>query len=301
MRTPILRIALLLAVATSGLCPPSRAGAQTPEKLYFAARDASIAEITVAMDAYSAIPDASRETKKAALDKATAMNDDALAKLEPQMRAIIGPVSIAGFDKDGKLNLDGLIKGDQGFGTLDGLTFASADKKTSIIVTTASIFQHWLVEHKDWWGKNSRDVPQQPARAVKENGFYTQALMTDAAIVGFFPLPIRKPAGAAFAFAMAGSRTQDAVPEQTDEIFFAVAKDGRVFIGQTRGFDPIGPIAACEPARKAAISPQRPDDRSQKKLEAKFVSCFAARAKQQPAYSGAVSAAQQLMDAIAKP
>ena len=66
------------------------------------------------------------------------------------MRELVGPMPIAGFDKDGQLNLDHLIKGDQGLGALDGMKFFSADKKASVIVTTTGVFRRWLADHKDW-------------------------------------------------------------------------------------------------------------------------------------------------------
>lgn len=297
-----MRAAVLTAVVALGLglALSSPASAQSTEQRYFSARDAAIAKVTGAMDAYSALPENPPKPKKDALDKVTAMNDAELAKLTEQMREAVGPVSISGFDSPGKINLDGLIKGDEGFGVLDGLTFTSADKKATIIVTTTGMFRHWLAEHKDWWGKNSDDIPKQPGRAVQQNAFYTQALVTDSAIVGFTELHVRKPLGSVFVYAMLGGRTQDAIPHETDEIYFAVGRRGHVFIGQSRNFAPVGPIPRCEAAWKAATSPPE-DDKARKNVESRYVKCFAGWARYQPNYADAVRTAQQLINSVATP
>ena len=71
---------------------------------------------------------------------------------------------------------------------LDGMVYGGLDAKTRVIVTTDSLFKHWLNEHKDWWGKTG-DMPQEPSAAVKANNFYTQAVLTDSAILHFADLP----------------------------------------------------------------------------------------------------------------
>lgn len=78
-------------------------------------------------------------------------------------------------------------------------------------------------------------------------------MLTDSAILRFADLPIRKPAGAGFAYAMLASRTQDDVPHKADEIFVAVAQGGKVFIAYTKEYGAIGPIAACDAIRSDLI------------------------------------------------
>lgn len=337
-----MRAAVLTAVVALGLGAPFPASAESPEQRYFALRDAAIARVTAAMEAYNAMaaaeprkdapaapapaPIKARATtpaqakaaarekakaaalekaraaaqdkaKAAALDKVTAVEKAERAKLEEAMREMIGPVAIAGLDKDGKLNLDGLIKSDQGFGALDGLVFTSPDRKASVIVTTTGAFRRWLTEHKNWWGENSAALPQQPGIAVQQNAFYTQALVTDAAISGLTEIHVRKPLGSVFVYAMLGARTQDAIPAQANEVFIAVGRGGHVFIGQAR-VDPVGPIPRCDSAWKAAAAPQA-DDKAQKKLETRFLKCFSGWARYQPGYAGALNAAQQLIYAVA--
>ena len=323
-----MRTTVLMAVVALGLAEPLTAYAETQEQRYFAMRDAAIAKVGAAMDAYLAIPAEPRKevtaapataklsaqdraktaalekakaaevvkAKAAALEKVSTLDKAERAKLETEMRDMVGPMPIAGFDKDGKLNLEHLIKGDQGFGTLDGLLFMSADKKASVIVTTTGVFRRWLADHKDWWKNNS--LPQQPGIVVQQNAFYTQALQTDSAIVRLAELHVRKPLGTVFVFAMLGGRTQDAIPEQADEIYVAAGLRGHVFVGQSRTIDAVGPIAACEATRKQTLNGQT-DDKARKKLEALYVNCFSSRARSQPAYGGAIRAAQQIIDSVA--
>lgn len=324
------RTTVLAAVVVLGLGLPSIAHAESPEQRYFDERDAAIAKVTAAIEAYTAMPAAPpRETppapargkpaaqeqakaaaqdrakaaafdkaKAAALEKISALDKAERAKLETQMRDIVGPMPIAGFDKDGKLNLEHLIKGDQGFGTLDGLTFTSADNKASVIVTTTGVFRRWLADHKDWWGKNANSLPQQPGRAVQQNAFYTQALVTDAAVIGFTEIHVRKPLGSVFVYVMLGARSQDGIPQQANELFIAVGRGGHVFIAQSRSIATVGPIARCEAMWKDANSTQ-PDDKTKKIVEARYLKCFSGWARYQPNYSEAVRAAQQIIDAIA--
>jgi hypothetical protein len=296
-----------LFIVAAALLLSSLAGATTPEDLYVAARDAAIAKLNAALKAEKRSPTDSYSANIGAID------DQARAQLEQQMRAIVGPVGIRGLKEEGTLNLDTLIEGDEGFGVLDGLIYSSADKKTSVIVTTDGLFHRWLVQHNDWWGKDSSDIPQEPAAAIREAAFYTQAVVTDAAIIRFAELPIRKPPGAAFAFAILAARSQSEIPAKADEIFVAAARGGRVFVGQTQRFAPVGPIASCDAIRaewvkKSVEAAQKPEpdgtmqsneaDRLSAKSEAEFLHCFSAQASRQPIFTAAVSTAQSLIDAI---
>ena len=200
-----------------------------------------------------------------------------------------------------------------GFGLLDGMVYGGVDAKTRVIVTTASLFQRWLRQHKDWWGKNSANVPQEPTAAVRENAFYTQAVLTDSAIMRLAELPIRKPAGAGFAYAMLAARSQSEVPSRADEIFVAMARGGRVFVAYTKEFDAVGPIAPCDALRKDLIKQsvevdEEPDlddqarreksDALREKSETEFLRCFARKAPRQDRFAAARKAAQALIDRL---
>jgi hypothetical protein len=298
---------VLLAIIVAGHLFSSLAGAATSEDLYRDVRDAAIAKIKGAIQAEKRGPTDSYGANIQTMD------EQARASLERQMRVIVGPVAIKGLQERGTLNLDTLIEGDESFGVLDGLIYASADDKTHVIVTTDNLFQRWLIQHKDWWGKDRSDMPQEPGAAVKESAFYSQAVVTDAAIIRFAELPVRRPAGAAFAFAMLAARTQSEAPAKADEIFIAVAHGGRVYIGQTKRLDPVGPIASCDAIRaelvkKADAAAQQQDlddtkrqeksDSLRGKSETDFLRCFAEQASRQNSFAGAVSAAQDLIDRV---
>ncbi len=293
----------MVAILAAGII--SLASAATPEDAYIAARDVAIAKIKAAADAEK------RGPTDGYGDKILAAEAQAQAKLEKQMRAIIGPVVIKGMTGEAKLNLDTLSEGDEGFGILDGMVYGGLDAKTRVIVTTDTLFRRWLKQHKEWWGKDSNDIPQEPSAAVKENNFYTQAVLTDSAILRFADLPIRKPSGAAFAYAMLASRTQSEVPSKADEIFIAVAQGGKVFIANTKEFSAVGPIAACDAIRSdfvtksiAAAEEEGLDDKARReksddlsgKSDSEFLRCFADNASQQDGFAAATQAAQALLD-----
>jgi hypothetical protein len=300
------RIVRILPILIFVLGQPS-AQALTPEEAYMEARDAAIAKIKAAVTAEA------RGPKDSYSDRILTADKQALADLEKQMRGVIGPVSIHDLGGTGVLNLDTLVEGDQGFGLLDGMVYGAVGAKTRVIVTTDGLLRRWLREHKNWWGKDSADLPQEPEAAIKEDGFYTQAISTDAAIMRFAELPVRKPAAASFAFAMLGARSQSDAPAKADEIFLAVAQSGRVFVAHTRAFAAVGPIASCDAVRKdlvtksiAAAAERGLDDeqRRQKsdalsaKAEAEFLRCFAERARQENNFAAATAAAQALIEQV---
>ena len=293
------RAKILLALLT--IIAVTRAAATPAEDAYIAARDAAIAKAKAAEDAEPKNPTQSDD------DKLLALNTQELANLEKQMRAIVGPVTINGLDGKSAINLDTLFRDDEDFGILDGMAFGGVDAKTRVIVTTDGLFRHWLAEHKNWW--ESASLPQEPGAVVRDNDFYTQAVMTDSAVLRFADLPIHAPAEAAFAYAMLASRTQSDVPSKADEIFVAIEQGDRVFIAYTKEFRPVGPIPACEAirsdlAKKAAAAAQqpgaKPDDAEalSAQSDAAFLRCFAEKAPQLPGFAAAAKAAEALLDRL---
>ena len=142
----LIAIGIVLAVAAFAA---ARVHAASAEDTYFAARDAAIARIKAvdkSVDPVDPVPPTVID-----LD-----NLGALPRSEQQMRAIVGPVTIKGMTGAPKINLDTLYEGDEGFGILDGMVYGGLDAKTRVIVTTDSVFRHWLREHKQWLGKYIR-------------------------------------------------------------------------------------------------------------------------------------------------
>src|SRR5262245_47731206 len=106
---------VLLPVAAS-------AAAASPEDTYIAARDQHVAKLTE-LDKPSDTPAGTPDERMQKAEEA------ARADLEQQLRKIIGRVAVKGFDGDGKLNIDSLTPGYEGFGKLDSLAFTSQDGK----------------------------------------------------------------------------------------------------------------------------------------------------------------------------
>jgi hypothetical protein len=271
----------------------SQAQQRSPEDRYIADRDRAIARFTP-------------EKVEKLGDAASAQAETAFAALEKEMRAIVGPVEIAGLPES-KLNLGSLYTGDMGFGTLDGLLFHSPDYKTSIVVTTRTLFLRWLRAHRNW---QDNTLPQQPEQAFATETFYFQAIDSDAAILRFADVPLGAAKPQDPAYAMLAGRTQDQTPYAGDEVFVAALKGQRAFVG----FAPVEPaftVPACRTAREAAEREAKaaseaaesgnPDEAATKRAEAleqktdaDFRSCFAQGAAKEAAFAAVVKKAQAL-------
>ena len=271
---------------------------------YFNARDGYIKKFKV-IDGAGPINDAAMKE-----------HDSALAELQKQMRAIIGPVAIKGITTPGVINLSTLFPSDMGFGVLDGMLFASADEKTRIIVTTAPILEKWLRAHKEWLGDKTANVPQVANDALASEAFYNQAIRTDAAVMRFAPMTIAKPANATFVYAMLAARSQDDNPPTPDEIFVTVVQDGRIYLANAQVQEKFKQIPVCNDVRKeqgkkadnALAAYQAADKKDEKKMDefsamreqadVLFLRCFATRASGQPAYAAAIRQAQSLLERL---
>jgi hypothetical protein len=286
------------------------------EDRYIAARDAAIKKFSPMYDA-GALDDTAKKAEEAAF-----------AVLKAQMAAILGEPGRKGFGP-AKLNIETFYKGDEGFGTLDGLRFDSeigangekagqngADGKyvepsAHIIVTTQTLFERWLRGHKEWWGKNIKNVPQQIGSALRDESFYTQAIATDAAVIDFNSLPIAKPASATFTYGFLAGRTQDEIPDAADEVFVSALANDKVYVA----YGSIAPkveVASCLAIRagynkKAEDADNKfrsneIDRKAYDKLgdfrqqgEYAYKRCFIQRAPQQPSFAEATKQAQALL------
>jgi len=305
----------LFLAATIATAAPS---AKAAEDRYIAARDAAIEKISAIYDAGNA-DDAARKAE-----------DAASADLAAQMRAILNEPDRDGFGP-AKLNIDTFSKGDEGFGTLDGLRFDArlgkngetagpngadgkyVEPKAHIIVTTQTLFERWLRAHKDWWGKDTRNVPQQIGAALKDESFYTQAISSGAAVVNFNSLPIAKPAGATFAYGMLAGRTQSDIPDAADTVFVSAIANGKVYVAYG-SIDPKVQIPACI-AIRANINKkaeQAEDDLRSEKIDRKaydklgnlrqkgedeYKRCFTQNAPRQASLAQATLQAERLLAA----
>jgi hypothetical protein len=297
-------------LSNAGAVPPSA------EDRYIRARDAAIEKLRPIYDAGNA-GDAANKAEEAVR-----------ADLQAQMAAILGALKYRGFGP-ARLNLDTLYKGDEGFGTLDGLRFDAevgktgvpagsndadgkyVEPKAHIIVTTPTLFRRWLHVHKDWWDKGLKNVPQQIEAALRDESFYTQAIPTDAAVINFGTLPIAKPASATFAHAMLAGRTQSEIPNAADEVFVSALADGKVYIAYG-SIEPEVKVAACMAIRadyskraEAADDKLRFNKIDKKaydglgdlrqKGEDAYRRCFTGRAPLQPSFATATKQAAALL------
>ena len=70
-------------------------------------------------------------------------------------------------------------------------------------------------------------MPQQIGAALKDESFYTQAVASGAAVVSFNSLPIAKPEGVSFAYAMLAGRTPSEIPDAAEQVFVRHNRDDR--------------------------------------------------------------------------
>lgn len=212
------------------LLAPLAAQAASSEESYLSARD----QYTKTFNQIETWSDSTSNQHQAALDD-----------LEKQLRKILGPFVESGFSAEGKINLDTLVPSDEGYGVLDGLAYSSTDERTRIVVTSDTLFTHWLKEHENWWDGYA-NVPQEVDAALQSEVFYTQAISTDAAVTEYAAIPIAKPAKAKFAFAMLAGRSQDIVPMVPDEVMLSVVTDHRVFVVIAPAASKTAGIPACD-------------------------------------------------------
>ena len=305
---------LAATISNATAAPPAKAA----EERYIAARDAAIEKISAIYDAENA-GDAARKAEEAAS-----------ADLAAQMRAILNEAARAGFGP-AKLHIDTFNKGDEGFGMLDGLRFEAVDGKNGekagrdgadgkyvapkahIIVTTQTLFERWLHAHKEWWGNNVKNVPQQIGAALKDESFYTQAASSGSAVVNFNSLPIAKPAGASFAYAMLAGRTQSDIPNAADNVFVSAIANGKVYVAYG-SIDPKVQVPACIAIRASydKKAEQAEDDLRFEKIDRKaydklgnlrqkgedeYKRCFTQNAPKQPSFAEATRQAERLLSA----
>ena len=291
--------ALVLAAL---LLPPIGAAAVSPEDAYLAARDRYIASF--------------KTTARAEDEKAVvARHDKAIRDLEQQLKPIVGPFSASDFPAEGKLNLVSLFADDIGFGMLDGLIYGEGESDKSIVVTTDSLLDEWLLAHPK--GRSRDDIPTSAAAAVKTEDFYAQAVNSDATAANYGEIPVAAPPGAKFAHAMLSLiGNGPLVPGTPDRIFVALEQGGRVFIVSEKLTAPVAPIPACDTAgaditkkADAADGAFMKGGGKNKKLldkveklrdeaDAAVCACFAGKVKGTPAFKAAEVQAAAIVAAL---
>jgi len=276
--------------------------------LSFACEAAPLDEYYAARDAYVAKFENADVTGVAAKKE-----ENARVNLAQKLRSIVGTIDVQGLPKTGEINLDSLFKGDQGFGTLDGLVFTSKQNNTSVVISTVAILERWLKEHAGWWGPKQANVPLETTAAIREESFYTQAIKTDAAFFKFVEIPVTKPANAAAVYAMLSGRAQDNGLDKPDELIVTEISNGKIHIVSVPPVGEIVTFPACdkiwqeslrkasEPQEKSSASDGKGEDESDVDASEKirddgyaaYRACFAEHAKQEKYFPALTKQAQE--------
>ncbi|HWV53351.1 hypothetical protein, partial [Pseudorhodoplanes sp.] len=219
---------LRIVAGVAMLCLAAGAGglrAETAEDRYLAARDAAIDRFTP-----ERVPNIG-ETELDAEAKAR-------VELEGLMRAVLGSDTPPGFEA-GQFNLTTLFSGDIDFGKLDGFMFEADGGDTQMVVTTRSLLTKWL--QAKWQDPKDR-LP--PDAAMKSETFYLRSLGSDAAVLSYADIPLDMPD----TFAILAARTQDAPPNEANEVFLTAIRGDRVFVIGANVEPPLA-IPACTKPR----------------------------------------------------
>jgi hypothetical protein len=278
--------------------------AASPEDDYIAARDKAIADV------------AAQEGANTAIETIDSQNEKALADLQQRLSAILGPLAVKGFPATGTMNLESLNASDVGFGMLDGLRYANGDEGPSIVVSTRGLTERWL-KSKTGETDASLRLPATLDEALKLDGFYTQAIGSDAAFVETLDFQLKKPEGADMVVARLGGWTQDVGPIYDQQVVVAIVKGDRVLIAEAPASPAVPRIADCEAlwtaadaaAQKFQETYQGSDLKDQQaydsanaaweKGDADYRACMAQRLPGDPAFAGLLAQAQTLADAMA--
>lgn len=278
------------------------AQAATPEESYIAARDAFLAKFNPPGDPVAPSDAAAKDEERARAD------------LLRQMRGVIGPLNVKGFSGEGGYNVGSLFKGDLEFGILDGLLFTKASE-VRLVVTTTGLAERWI-KSPDGLAAEDGAVPKDLRSALRLDEFYTRATSADAAVGSMGELPVTKPAGADFVFAMLAARRQDLFPVPASEMLIGAIVPPRVYI-LSAPTAKIRMMAPCEKLFKDAstradkmledneTSANRKEsvvdegDRIREQGDAAMRKCFAQRVKSDPAFARLTNQAQDFVDALA--
>jgi hypothetical protein len=290
MRLPVLALAGLALLA-----PAPLSAAPSALDKYLAARDAYVEKFRAA-------------EKGEVGDAVTAEHDKALADLTALITPVVGRLAVKGYGPKARISLDTLFPSDVGFGMLDGLVVASADGKATVLATTDVLLDRWLA--------GARDLPREPAEALRREAFYAEATGPDAAVLRYALVPVLPPAGASTARAMLVLRAQEMAPGLPDELLVAVINGKRVFIASSPVKAKVAALPACdavwqgyEAKMNAALEAYNKSDPKDEKLfeaytrleteaDTAFRGCYAEEALKAPFYPDLVRQAQAIANSL---
>jgi hypothetical protein len=291
----------LLVLALVGCWPaPMTPVAASPEEKYFETRDNFIREFEKA----STPLDSLAEQDQHALDE---KDRHALAELEKQLKAIVGPVNVEGFPKEGKINLETLQNGDLGFGQVDGLRFTA--NQEYLFVTTDNILKKYLA--------GQPDLPKDLAELSRTGEFYTLAITAESAVTYFAEIPVKSANGKSYVRAFLGLTAQDIGPFIPKDIFVFVTKGNRILAAQSPTATEITEIPQCrnewerfakkkadanELYRSSGLNNQKAFDESVQQYEQQgfeaYQRCYDREAKNQKFFASLKKQAQSIVDRL---
>ena len=282
----------------------SVAFAASPEDDYIAARDKAIAAI------------AALNSANAAIETIDAENEKALADLQQRLAGIVGPLAVKDFLPAGTINIESLSDSDIGYGMLDGLRYTKGDDGPSLVASTRGLLERWL-KAKAAETDESFKLPAGIDEALKVDGFYTQAINSDAAFEGTLDFPLKKPEGSDIAFARLGGWTQDIGPIYEQQVIVTLVKGNSVRIIAAPAAPAVPKIAACDAvwaaadaaAQKFQADYQASDPKDEKVFDAAntawdkgdsdYRACMSQHLPEDPAFPALLAQAQALADQMA--
>lgn len=284
------RTSLLLLALFSCLSAPLTLVAASLEEKYFETRDNFIREF---------------EKASGPIDVLDKKDEHALAELEKQLKAIVGPVNVEGFSKEGKINLLTLQK-DFGFGQVDGLRFSAEPEY--LFVTTGDLLKKYLA--------GQPELPKDVAELSKTGEFYVRAITAEAAVTSFADIPVKSANGKSYVHAFLGLTAQDIGPFIPKDIFVFVAKGDRILAVQSPAATEITEIPECrneweklakkksdayDVHRSSGLKNQKAADESVQYEEQGFEAyrrCYEREAKNQKFFVSLEKQAQSIVDRL---
>lgn len=272
----------ILFLFSSVLCafaqaPATQSQPTSKEVNYFRSRDAFVSLV--------------RQAKGKAAEE---QDNKALANLETQLKAIIGPVKIEGFDEKGQLNIE-TLEDDTGADQVDGLKFGTSE--TYLFVTTSNILRNYLSRHSEY--------PANLPELSKDNEFYRHVFDWDAAVTYYGDVPVKHSSGT-FARAFLGLTAQDYGNYPPNTLFVFVSKGDRIRIASVPIKTEVSNIPRCitewqkfkDKATKAAETKDVKADGDSDRLEeegfAAYHECFGREAKNWKFFPKVIQQAQSI-------
>jgi len=163
-------------------------------------------------------------------------DNSALAKLDIQLKEIVGPVKIIGFSANGKINLGTLQKGNADFDNLDGIRFEGNHE--TLCVTTESLLRSYLSKHLE--------LPADMDALSRSGEFFFHAFNEDAAVSYFTDVPIQNSRGLFFVHAFLGLFSQDIGAIVPDTIFVFASTHKKIYLIAASAKDLTTQIPQCE-------------------------------------------------------